>query len=422
MHALLIPFGTAGDVLPFIGVAIALKRRGHDVTVFTDRAFEDVIRQNGIAFACLSSREEYAELLKHPDLWHPTRSYPLIFKHQVAPKIRPVYEFIQNHAREDTVVVAANLAVGARVACEKLDIPMVSLYVSPMCFRSYLHPPPFPGLDLFPGRPRAWMRTLFAIADWRVDRILGPSLNGLRRDLGMTPVKKIMDWWHSPQMIVGLFPDWFAAKETEWPRQTRLTGFPLYDTAGSAGLPADLDVFLKSGPPPVVFMPSSFMAQGASFLRESVKACERLGRRGILLTQFSDQVPPALPSHVRSFPFLPLSALLPRSAAIVHQGGIGTIALALASGVPQLAVPMAMDQLANAERLQKLGAGMVMGTEKYRADVVAAQIEALLNSDDIRSSCRQAAAQFTHARPVDDATDLIESVSRKSSPASHAPQ
>ena len=416
MHALLIPFGTAGDVHPFIGVAIALKKRGHDVTVFTDRTFEDVIRRNGIEFACLSSREEYADLLTHPDLWHPTRSYPFIFKNQVAPKIRPVYEFIrENHVRGETVVIAANLAVGARLAAEHLGLPMVSLYVSPMCFRSYVHPPPLPGLDLFPGRPRTWMRTLFAIADWRVDRLLGPSLNGLRRELGMSPVKTIMDWWHSPQLIVGLFPQWFAPMEAEWPQQTRLTGFPLYDTAGPAELSGDLEAFLHSGPPPIVFMPSSFMAQGADFLKQSVNVCSQLQCRGILLTQFSEQVPASLPEGVRAFPFVPLSALLPRSSAIVHQAGIGTIALALASGTPQLAVPMAMDQLANAARLKKLGAGIVMATEEYRADRVASYLTQLLHSESVRASCEQTAKRFIHARPVEDASDLIEGVSPTSS-------
>src|SRR5215475_15360763 len=98
-------------------------------------------------------------------------------------------------------------------------------------------------------------------------------------------------------------------------------------------------------------MPSSFMAQGAAFLKESVDACKRLRCRGILLTQFPEQVPASLPPGVRSYRFVPLSMLLPRCAAIVHQGGIGTIALALAAGIPQVTVPAAMDQHANAERL-----------------------------------------------------------------------
>ena len=415
MDVLMIPFGTAGDVHPFIGVAVELKRRGHRVTVYTDRIFEDTIRRNKLEFECQTSPEEYASLMQHPDLWHPTRSYPLIFDKLVAPKIRPVYEFVRDRCVPgQTVVVAANLALGARVAYDKLGVPLVSMYVSPMCFRSYLHPPPFPGRDLFPGRPHAWVRALFAIADWRVDRLLGPSLNTLRRELGLGAVKTIMDWWHSPELIVGLFPEWFAPKEPEWPPQTHLTGFPLHDTAGTTAAPPDLETFLQSGSPPIVFMPSSHMAQGASFLRESVEACSRLGCRGILLTQFPEQVPAALPPGICSFRFVPLSLVLPRSAAIVHQAGIGTIALSLAAGIPQLAVPTAMDQHANAERLQGLGAGVVMKAKMYRADRVADQISKLTTSETLRASCHSLAQRFIHARPSEAASDLIESIVRKS--------
>ncbi|HET9944003.1 MAG TPA: nucleotide disphospho-sugar-binding domain-containing protein, partial [Terriglobia bacterium] len=313
-----------------------------------------------------------------------------------------------------TIVVAANLALGARVAYDKLGVPLVSMYVSPMCFRSYLHPPPFPGRDLFPGRPHAWVKMLFAIADWRVDRILGPFLNGLRGELGLGPVRTIMDWWHSPELIVGLFPEWFAPQEPEWPAQTHLAGFPLHDTARTTAVPANLETFLQSGSPPVVFMPSSYMAQGASFLRESVEACSRLGCRGILLTQFPEQVPTALPPGICSFRFVPLSLLLPRSAAIVHQAGIGTIALALAAGIPQLAVPTAMDQHANAERLQKLGAGVTIKSKMYRAERVAAHIAELTTSEKVRASCNTIARKFAQDRPTEAASDLIESHWQKS--------
>ncbi|OLF11301.1 activator-dependent family glycosyltransferase [Actinophytocola xanthii] len=47
----------------------------------------------------------------------------------------------------------------------------------------------------------------------------------------------------------------------------------------------------------------------------------------------------AIPDNVRAVEFVPLSALLPTCSAVVHHGGTGTFATALASGVPQLVVP-----------------------------------------------------------------------------------
>ena len=36
-------------------------------------------------------------------------------------------------------------------------------------------------------------------------------------------------WWHSPQCVLGLWPEWFGPIVPDWPGQTRLCGFPLYD-------------------------------------------------------------------------------------------------------------------------------------------------------------------------------------------------
>ena len=414
MHALLIPFGTAGDVHPFIAVGRDLRRRGHRVSLIADSAFEIVARHEGLEFECLSTPEESASLMHHPDLWHPTRSYPLIFKNLVAPKIKTVFDLIRRtHVPKQTVIAASNLALGARAACEALDIPMVSLYVSPMSLPSYLHPPPLPGLDLLPGRPKAWLKFLFKLADWRVGRLLGPSLNALCREHRLAPPGQIMKWWHSPELIIGLFPEWFASREEIWPPNVRLTGFPLYDTGSSTATSPEVEAFLIAGAPPVVFMPSSSMAQASDFLKESVKACAQLGCRGILLTQFPEQLPSDLPEEVRSFRFVPLSSLLPRCAAIVHQAGIGTIALSLAAAIPQLAVPMGMDQHANAERLTELGTGAVVQPNRYRADRVAELLAELTTSDRIREACRRASQRFVNIHPSEDACDLIEGVFKK---------
>ena len=74
------------------------------------------------------------------------------------------------------------------------------------------------------------------------DLTLAPELNRFRAELGLAPVHGIIDqWWHSPARIIGLFPDWFAPPAPDWPPQTRLTGFPLYDGAGPMTAPPGLE-------------------------------------------------------------------------------------------------------------------------------------------------------------------------------------
>src|SRR5205085_10377103 len=92
--------------------------------------------------------------------------------------------------------------------------------------------------------------------------------------------------------------------------------------------------------------------------RAAVDACRQLGVRGLLLTTYARQLPQPLPPSVQHCAFAPFGELFPRCAAVVHHGGIGTVARALAAGTPQLIVPHAYDQMDNAARVRRLGAGI----------------------------------------------------------------
>ena len=140
----------------------------------------------------------------------------------------------------------------------------------------------------------------------------------------------------------------------------------------------------------------------------SVEACRIGGWRGILLTQFPEQLPARLPGNLRAFEYVPFSSVLPRSAALVHHGGIGTTAQALAAGVPQLVVPFAHDQPDNAVRVRRLGVGDFLRPRRYNTGAVGATLKRLLGAAAVRENCRQRASDLAGAKPLDNACDLIE--------------
>src|SRR5690606_3222482 len=119
-----------------------------------------------------------------------------------------------------------------------------------------------------------------------------------------------------PDLVLGLFPDWYAAPQPDWPPNLVLTGFPLADVDEAPRLAPEIEAFLRAGDPPVVFTIGTGMAFGRRFFEASAEACRRLGRRGILLTKFADQVPDALPEGVARFEYAPFEPLLPRAAAL----------------------------------------------------------------------------------------------------------
>ncbi len=141
-----------------------------------------------------------------------------------------------------------------------------------------------------------------------------------------------------------------------------LTGFPLFDEKQVHALSPEVEDFLNAGEKPLVFTPGSAMLQGEKFFAAAAQACALSGRRGILLTRFPKQLPAKLPEGVKHFDYVPLSGLLPRAAAMVYHGGVGTCAQALAAGIPHLITPMAHDQHDNASRVARLGVGVELST------------------------------------------------------------
>ncbi len=419
MTVLVVALGSAGDVHPNVGLAAALNRRGHKVFLVASAVFEPLARRVGLAFHGLGTEREYYEALHDPDIWHPYRAFFAVAKRLILPTMREVYRIIAQHRESGDIVVAASgLAFGARIANEKLGVPLATVHLQPSLFRSKYVPPSFGFPDILGHLPRPLRPYyLWAVDRFFIDASLAPQVNAFRAELGLSPVRRLFHrWLHSPQLVVGFFPDWFAPPQLDWPPNVHLTGFPLYDESDSRQLPAGLAEFLAAGEAPIVFTAGSAMAQGKEFFRTSVDICRRSGWRGVLLTQFPEQVPAPLPERVRHFTYVPFSKVLPRAAAFVHHGGIGTTAQALAAGVPQLVVPMAHDQPDNAVRLRRLGVGDMLLPKDYRTTTALNHLRGLLGSPTIRENCRRRAGDLLASNTLERTCELIERLDRTQSP------
>jgi UDP:flavonoid glycosyltransferase YjiC (YdhE family) len=120
------------------------------------------------------------------------------------------------------------------------------------------------------------------------------------------------------------------------------------------------------------------MKHADQFFSDSIEACRLLGQRGILLTQHPEQLPAELPKGIQHFAYLPFSEVLPRALALVHHGGIGTTAHAIAAGIPQVIRPMAHDQPDTAARVEKLGIGASLVPKKFSAASLTRKLNTFL--------------------------------------------
>src|SRR5215217_5053548 len=327
---LLCTIGSAGDVNPFIGIGQNLLKRGFRVVLITSQYFESQARSVGLEFIGLGTSEDYQSIIQDPDLWSPDKGFKVFADRVVFPIMEPAYELIAGFDPSTTVLAAQGQFFAAHIAHEKLGFPFITIHLQPAAFRS-VHEFPLLPISL----PPFVIRGLFTLIDALVlDKLFAPNINRFRQRLNLLPIKKVFGgWMHSSQKNIGLFPDWLAQPQSDWPPQTQLTSFVYYDKQnGNEKIPDAVDDFLNAGSAPIIFTSGTAMKHANQFFLDCIEACQLLGQRGILLTQHPEQLTDNLPANIQYFAYLPFTKVLPRARALVHHAGIGTTAQAIAAG------------------------------------------------------------------------------------------
>jgi rhamnosyltransferase subunit B len=217
-------------------------------------------------------------------------------------------------------------------------------------------------------------------------------------------------YWHSPDGVLCLFPEWFARQAGDWPRQAVLSRFPLFDEGGDRPPDAALEAFLGAGDPPIIITPGSANAHAERFIRRSVEASGRVGRRALVITRFPEQVG-VLPAGSASFEYVPFGRAFPRASAVLHHGGVGTVAQCLAAGVPQLIMPLAHDQPDNAARMKKMGVGEYLYPRAFKPAAIAQGLERLLTAPAVKQACVDFRQKMLRQMSEDEMGALVESMS-----------
>lgn len=391
------PLGSAGDVNPFVALGVELRRRGHEVVVLTAEPFRDGVEAAGLDFVPVLSTQRFEDALLDPDLWHPVWGIRALFRLIDRPGLERIWDALdERYVEGSTVLVGHMLSFPTRIYEQTRGVPGVTIQLAPIAFRT-LHRQPVlpPGVDL-DALPRSLLRVFWWMVDrLGVDPMAGASVHDFFRSRGLAPERRLFrSWVHSPRRVIAFFPDWFGPPQPDWPQQTRLVGFPLFDGFDEPRLDEPLEEWLGEGTPPIVFAPGSANRQANRLFSVGAKAIVRSRRRAVFVTPWADQLPTRLPDEIRHVERAPFSALFPRGAAVVHHGGIGTTAQALRAGVPQVVVGGAFDQPDNGARLERLGAGRRLNPLFLRPRSLERALDQLLATASTGEACDRCARQM----------------------------
>ncbi len=380
-------FGSLGDVYPYIAIAVELHRRGHRAVIAASEIYRQIIESVGIEFRAIRpngsiNMEEEGEFIGLLSCCGQALDYGISYL--IAPHLRTTYDDLVDVVGDADLVLTHHLAFAACVAAEKTGTPRVSGVLSPGSFMSAYDSP-----SLAPLPTEASDHAMTLVANdaihrafrWQA-RFWSAPVRQLRAELGLPPSgDPFFEGQYSPKLVLGLFSQLLATPQPDWPPQTRITGFPLYNHQERQSLSPELEKFLQVGAPPLVFTLGSLVVwMPGNFYLDGAIAAQRLGYRAVLLMgKAADEIAPhELPEGVIAVNYVAHSAIFPRAAAIVHHGGIGTTAQALRSGRPMLVVPCAYDQPDNAARLVRLGVARMIARQHCTVDVMSAELKQLL--------------------------------------------
>jgi UDP:flavonoid glycosyltransferase YjiC (YdhE family) len=282
----------------------------------------------------------------------PTRERPLKPYQaavRAARETQPLIREVDPHA-----VVADILTVAAGMAAELEDRPWVTVvpHVLPM------HPPGFPPYSIGARLPR----TAVGSRLWAATRPLMSGgekrgrveLNGARERVGLPPLPHIHGGISRQLALMATFPQ-LEYPRGDWGPWARVTGPLLWEQPYP-------DTELPPGDDPLVLVaPSTSQDRRQRMLRAALEGLAGEPVRVLASTnRRAPGGPIATPHNARLVDWVSYAKTMPRCDAVVCHAGHGTVARALASGVPLVACPAAGDMAENSARVAWAGAGVAL--------------------------------------------------------------
>ncbi|MBS0351986.1 MAG: glycosyltransferase family 1 protein [Proteobacteria bacterium] len=390
MNILLINMGSRGDINPFLALGVVLKEQGHQVTFITGEVHKHVVVFAGLNFVACTSAAAYYQVIHDPDLHHKHKFFNVIARYMMLQPMKAIYHIISQFNPSDTILISTHFMLAARLANEKMGFPLITICIQPSAFWSIERPPLSRDALYLPKLPYFLRKIILGLAeDHFLDRALSPELNDFRAQLNLPAVNKIYaNWSFSNSKIVGLFPDWYAPPASDWPKHTELTGFVEFDENIEQQLPDQIQEFLDKDDPPLILTYGTANVKGKQFYQLFIETARKMGLRVIILNQYPEQLPALRQDRELLVSYVSLPKILPKSLGLIHHGGIGTLAQAIATSTPQLIVPFGFDQFDNAARVEHIGTGLKLHLKRYtNFNEAKDKIHQLIHSATIKNNC-----------------------------------
>lgn len=411
-----------GHINPLLPLAARMVERGHEVVWITHAKFRGAIEATGGAFVagehgCTYDDEQLTTFPGRP-VQPGVSQLKFDIKHVFLDDARGQLRDLQAVAEtfEPALVLCDAAYAGARLYGELTDTPHCVLGVLPMSLGGD-DVAPF-GLGLAPSGS-FFGRLRNRVLHFAVQRMLFADVqrhsNAIRAAVGLPAGDWILDAaMHSSLYLQPTIPS-FEYPRRALPSSVRFVGAMPVSAPRDWVEPSwwsELD-----GPRPVVHVTQGTIANERPVLfapaleglaDEDVLVVVSTGGRSLESLGLS-----SLPANARVSTFLSYPELLPRTAAMLTNGGYGGVQVALSHGVPVAVAGRTEDKPEVAARVAWSGAGIDLATSTPTPSAVRTAIRALLDGASYRQRAQALAAEYARYDAVTLAADALEEVATR---------
>lgn len=381
-----------GHFLPTLALARELDARGNEVVLVAPERWRAQVEALGLELIPLeepSVRENGGEA--------GPRTLAAVARSAV-PMIRD---------RRPHVVVGDPFAQAPMLAAEAAGAKIATLIPDP-------YHVPLPGLPVFaqgllPPRSAlgrgAW-RVAWPLAERARHRVQG-MLNQTRGQLDLPPLERLDGVISDGLAMVATFPQ--LEYPRDWPATVHVTGPMLFD------LPA-ARIELPPGDEPLIVVVASTTGLGSAsaFIEIALEAFAAEPVRVVATTSRPGDLWPApVPDNATIVDWLDFGVVLPQAGAVVCHGGHGTVARALAAGVPALICPIGGNTPQTGVRVAWAGAGLMLPRRLLGRRPLRWAVRRLLADRRIAARARGLAGWGRANHGPTRGAELVESYARR---------
>jgi vancomycin aglycone glucosyltransferase len=339
MKISMVVYGTRGDVQPTLALALELLNSGHEVVIWAPKENEELVRSYHCSFI------EFGTSIKDLFSVKPASTKPpatKLFRKFWYLEISKQTDQLLKLLKGSDLVIAVGFVFAVPAVCEYLKITYQLLAYYPLLLGASKN-------DSFKER-LSWR-----LRKRKINKIYKGTVNKIRIDLGLNPVKDVWKSWMGDHVIVASFPVLEKVKNGVDCRFIQ-TGYMFLKQR--AELTIEMETFLSSGTPPVFISFGSNPIHNAEKLSALLNDVAKTIKQRFIISKGWANLEDF--KNTRDCLFVddvPFELLFPRVALVVHHGGTGTMASAAKEGIPQIAFPYMADQFQNQKQIVKLGLG-----------------------------------------------------------------